>query len=199
MIHHLRGEIAEKSPGSVVLELGGVGLQVYVTDATWAGLGTPGQEARLLTHLVVRDDGWTLYGFPSDEERAVFRLLLGVQGIGPRLALAVLSALPLPRLRHAVGSGDVSALTQVTGIGKKTAQRMIVDLKDKLGEFLGGDEESVLSAAADSVERDDAVDALVALGYPRPAAIAAVRGARTAPESAELPIEKILREALRRI
>ncbi len=200
MIHHITGPIVEKEPGRVVIEVGGIGLEIHVPDSTWNGLGLPGNDAHLRTHLAVREDAWTLFGFASEEERAVFRLLLGVQGVGPRLALAILSGVPVSGLRRAVGAGDITALTRVSGVGKKTAQRMIVDLKDKLGELPGGDgDDAFVDAAAEVVERDDVVDALVALGYPRPAAREAVRTARAAGGDPEEPVESILRHALQRL
>jgi Holliday junction DNA helicase RuvA len=202
MIHHVRGVVVEKSAGRVVIEVGGLGLEVLVGDATWRGVGGPGTEATLKTHLVVRDDGWTLFGFASEEERAVFRLLLGVQGVGPRLALAVLSGVPLLELRRAVTEGDVDTITATPGVGRKTARRLIVDLKDRLGDLPGGEADvTFLGGEIAARERDDAVDALIALGYPRIEAREAVRRARGEEphEGEDLPVETIVKSALRRL
>lgn len=200
MIHHVEGTLVEKAPGRVVVELGGFGLELLVTDATLGTIGPGGLRVRLLTHLVVREDGWTLFGFADESERSLFRLLLGVQGIGPRVALAILSGLAPARLRAAVAEGDLAALTAVAGVGKKTAQRMIVDLRDKVGlvptgeDVPGGEKVGVVAAP----EADDAVDALVALGYSRPQARDAVQAARVK-SGDDSAVEDVLRDALRRL
>lgn len=194
MIHHLEGILESKLPGRVVVDVGGVGFEVHVTDATWRDLGIVGGRARLLTHPVIREDAWTLFGFRREDDRALFRLLLDVQGVGPKVAMAVMSGIPTDRLRAAIAGADVDTLTRIPGVGKKTAQRMIVDLKDKLAAFAG------LAAAAEEPQDaagDDAVDALVALGYPRSVAREAVRGARA--DRAEAPLETVVRDALRRL
>ncbi len=198
MIHHVEGTITEKVPGRVVVEVGGFGLEVLVTDATWHRVGDRGESVRLLTHLSVREDAWTLFGFLRDEERFLYRLLLGVQGVGPRMALAVLSGLPVATLRTAVAESDVKTLSSISGVGKKIAQRLIVDLRDKVGELPASDEFPIpVEGAASVVEGDDAVDALVALGYPRIAARDAVRVARIPGDDA--PVEDVVKEALRRL
>ena len=198
MIHHVDGTLVESDPGRIVVEVGGIGLELLVSDATSAWLPAPGGRSRLLTHVVVREDAWTLFGFAHDEERALFRLLLGVQGVGPRVALSILSGLRSDRLRQAVAAGDVAALTVISGVGKKTAQRMIVDLRDKLG---GPDGDAIVPVAARVTtakdEPDDAVDALVALGYSRPIARDAVQSAR--PAGDELAVEELVKLALRRL
>jgi Holliday junction DNA helicase RuvA len=197
MIHHLDGILAEKRPGRVVVELGGLGLEALVSDGTLASLPSPGTRVVLLTHLSVREDAWTLFAFEHEEERAFFRLLLSVTGVGPRVALSILSGLRVDKLRMAVMQGDVAALTQIAGVGKKTAQRMIVDLRDKLGAT--GDPDLVPGAARVTVgaPSDDAVDALVALGYSRPTARDAVSVVRAG--NAELPLEEVVKLALRRL
>ena len=200
MIHHVEGPLTETGPGRVVVEVGGFGLELLVADSTLGTLGPKGLRVHLLTHLVVRDDGWTLFGFAEENERSLFRLLLGVQGVGPRVALAILSGLAPVRLRTAVAEGDLAALTAIAGVGKKTAQRMIVDLRDKVGVVPTGDEVpgSAAGPAVLPAEIDDAVDALVALGYSRPQARDAVRAARlTAGDDSA--VEDVLRDALRRL
>ena len=201
MIHHLVGTLSEKDAGKVVVDVGGVGLEAHVTDHTANALGMVGEPVRLLTHLSVREDEWTLFGFLREEDRAFFRLLLGVQGVGPRLALGILSGLAADRLHRAVADGDVAALTAISGVGKKTAQRLIVDLRDKVGELPGSDEFLAPAATVSAPEsRDDAVDALVALGYSRSQAAVAVRAARApnAPED-DVPLEAVVRDALRHL
>jgi len=193
MIHHLEGILEDKPPGRLVIDVSGVGFEVHVTDATWRDAGIPGTRVRVLTHEAIREDQWTLYGFRRDDERALFRLLLEVQGIGPKVALAIMSGLALGRLKRAIADGDVATLTTISGVGKKTAQRMVVDLKDRLGAA-PSDETAPDGAPSDG---DDAVDALVSLGYSRHLARDAVRGARAG--RADLLVEDGVRDALRRL
>jgi Holliday junction DNA helicase RuvA len=193
MIHHLEGILEDKPPGRLVIDVSGVGFEVHVTDATWRDAGIPGTRVRVLTHEAIREDQWTLYGFRRDDERALFRLLLEVQGIGPKVALAIMSGLALGRLKRAIADGDVATLTTISGVGKKTAQRMVVDLKDRLGAA-PSDETAPDGAPSDG---DDAVDALVSLGYSRHLARDAVRGARAG--RAGLLVEDVVRDALRRL
>jgi len=198
VIHHVSGRVAEKSLGRVIVDIGGIGLEMLVSTTTWNAIGSAGDPVRLFSHLAIREDAWTLFGFARDEERALFRLLLGVQGVGPRVALGVLSGVPSPALRRAVQSGDVGVLKAVSGVGKKLAERIIVDLRDKLGEVPGAFD--VVAAVESAVEEgDQAVDALVALGYPRVVALQAVRGARSAEPEESAPVEAVVKEALRRI
>lgn len=198
MIHHLEGTLAEKAPGRVVVDVGGIGLDVLVTGATWHRVGDPGDPVRLLTHLAVREDAWTLFGFLREEERQLYRLLLAVQGVGPRMALAILSGLPVATLRTAVAESDVKTLSTIPGVGKKIAQRLILDLREKVGELPGADDFPIPADGEAAVaEGDDAVDALVALGYSRTHARDAVRGARERGE--ELDLENLVKLALRKL
>ncbi|MGH2571865.1 MAG: Holliday junction branch migration protein RuvA [bacterium] len=197
MIHHVEGTLRDKTPGRVVVDVGGVGLEVSVTSATWHRVGEPGDAVRLLTHLAVREDAWTLFGFLRDEERQLYRLLLGVQGVGPRTALGILSGLPVATLRTAVAEADVKTLSTIPGIGRKIAQRLIVDLREKVGELVSGEFPIPGEGAAPPDEKDDAVDALVALGYPRGTARDAVRVARR--DEKDLAVEDVVKDALRRL
>lgn len=197
MIHHVRGTVAEKGAGRVVVDIGGVGLEVLVTDGTWNEVGSPGDPVRLLTHLKVAEDAWTLYGFAHADERTAFRLLIGVQGVSPRVAISILSVLVPGTLRRAIHEGDVDALTAVTGVGKKIAQRILVDLRDKVGAMPGGAARVI--AGPEPAAGDPAVDALVALGYPRVQAREAVRAARDAASEPDAAVEAVVRDALRRI
>jgi Holliday junction DNA helicase RuvA len=197
LIHHVEGTLVEKGAGRVVVEVGGIGLEILASDGTLRSLPVPGGRARLLTHLAVREDAWTLFGFGSERERQFFRLLLGVQGVGPRLALAVLSGLGVERLRTAVADSDVATLSTVTGVGKKTASRMIVDLRDKIGSTSGEGVPGAARVSAATEPPDDAVDALVALGYSRQHARDAVQGARARGEDLEL--EELVKLALRKL
>jgi Holliday junction DNA helicase RuvA len=195
VIHHIEGVLEEKPPGRVVVEVAGVGFEIYVSEAAWHEAGIRGGRVRVLTHLVVREDQWLLFGFRNEDERILFRLLIEVQGVGPKLALAAISGLTADRLRGVIGEGDVATLCTVSGIGKKTAQRIVVDLKDKLAPSAA----QILAAASMNVasEGDDAVDALVTLGYSRHLAREAVRGTRAA--HADLALDEVVRDALRRL
>ncbi len=160
MISSLRGTIIQLNPDFIVVEVGGVGLKVQVPASVYDELGGVGRNIFLHTHLIVREDALALYGFSSEEQRALFELLLSVQGIGPRLALAVLSSLSLDILRRAVAQEQVDVLDRVPGVGRKTAEKIVFTLKDKLGgEFtLGG-----ITHVSDV--DTEVISALTALGY----------------------------------
>ncbi len=193
MIVHLRGRILEKQPTRVVVETGGVGLEVLVPLTTAQALGEVGTEASLHTVLVVREDALTLYGFRSDRERALFLKLIGVSGIGPRIALNALSVPSLGELVSALRGQDTAFLTRLPGIGKKTAERMSLELKDALAGFEG----EAAAGGRPSAEAD-AVAALVSLGYNRPAAAEAVE--RAAGDAGGTPeAEFLIRAALGRL
>lgn len=164
MIASVTGQVAALSPDGAVIEVGGIGVLVHCTPATLAALRV-GERARLATSLVVREDSLTLYGFASDDERTVFELLQTASGVGPRLALAMLAVHTPDALRIAVASGDLKALTQVPGIGQKGAQRIVLELKDKLG----APEQTVGAApggrAAAPPWREQVHSGLVGLGY----------------------------------
>ncbi|GAB2905933.1 Holliday junction branch migration protein RuvA [Streptomyces mayteni] len=200
MIASVAGQVAALGPDTAVVEVGGVGMAVHCTPGTLAGLRV-GEPARLATSLVVREDSLTLYGFADEDERTVFELLQTASGVGPRLAQAMLAVHTPDALRRAVAAGDEKALTAVPGIGKKGAQKLLLDLKDRLGEPLG----TVVaprSAAASTAAgwREQLHQALVGLGYaPREAdqAIEAVAPAAEAgAEGAQPSVARLLRAAL---
>ncbi|MGP3941485.1 MULTISPECIES: Holliday junction branch migration protein RuvA [Streptomyces] len=163
MIAFVSGPVAAVAPDTAVIEVGGIGMALQCTPATLAGLRV-GQQARLATSLVVREDSLTLYGFADDDERQVFELLQTASGVGPRLAQAMLAVHSPDALRLAVSTGDEKALTAVPGIGKKGAQRLLLELKDRLGEPLGSAVPGARSAAAPGWS-DQLHTALVGLGY----------------------------------
>ncbi|MEU6412805.1 Holliday junction branch migration protein RuvA [Microbispora sp. NPDC046933] len=164
MIASVAGQVAAIGADSAVVEVGGVGMLVHCTPGTLAGLRV-GEPARLSTSLVVREDSLTLYGFASDDERTVFELLQTASGVGPRLALAMLAVHAPNALRVAVASGDIKALTMVPGIGQKGAQRIVLELKDKLGTPAAAVDAAINGAAAPPVWRDQVHSGLVGLGY----------------------------------
>lgn len=186
MISFLEGALAEKGAGKVVVAVGGVGYDVLTPVSTIASLPPVGRSVKLHTRMHVRDDAMVLYGFASSDERALFDLLVTVTGVGPKVALAFLSALTPDALRRAVAAGDVAALTVVPGVGRKVAQRVVLDLKEKLG----GAAEVTTGPLADVRE------ALLALGLSQQEASDAMAGL---PVDGERPVEDLLKEALQRV
>jgi Holliday junction DNA helicase RuvA len=187
MIAFLEGKVFEKSGDRVVLSVSGVGYEVRVPAPALAKLPAPGRQAHLFTRLLVRDEAMILYGFSSSDERSLFDLLITVTGVGPKVALGVLSVLSPDALRRAVASGDLAALTLVPGVGKKVAGRIVLDLKDRIG--MGG--ESAVSGPLAEVR-----EALLALGLSQVEA----REALTAlTPDGDRPVEELLREALRSV
>ncbi|SBS76401.1 Holliday junction ATP-dependent DNA helicase RuvA [uncultured Mycobacterium sp.] len=161
MIASVRGEVLDIALDHVVIEAAGVGYKVMVTPATLATLRR-GAEARLITAMIVREDSQTLYGFPDSDARDLFSTLLGVSGVGPKIALATLAVYDATALRQALADGDVTALTRVPGIGKRGAERMVLELRDKIGAVSGG---AGLAAATGHAVRTPVVEALVGLGF----------------------------------
>jgi Holliday junction DNA helicase RuvA len=161
MIASVRGEVLDIALDHVVIEAAGVGYKVMVTPATLATLRR-GTEARLITAMIVREDSQTLYGFPDSDARDLFSTLLGVSGVGPKIALATLAVYDATALRQALADGDVTALTRVPGIGKRGAERLVLELRDKIGPVAGG---AGLAAATGHAVRAPVVEALVGLGF----------------------------------
>ncbi|HEO70465.1 MAG TPA: Holliday junction branch migration protein RuvA [Candidatus Hydrogenedentes bacterium] len=196
MFAFLLGSIAQKALTHVELDVNGVGYQVFVPDSTHRKL-VPNQDATLLTHCYIREDAFQIYGFLREEERALFRTLLGVSGIGPKVALAILSAMSPAEFGRAVLENDVKAFTRVGGVGKKTGQRLILELKAKMGQDaeLGALLGEPAFEDAD-IGRDDVIDALCALGCTM---LEAKRAAAKAREKlgAEASDEELVKAALR--
>ena len=205
MITFLRGKLVEALPTQVVMEVQGVGYEVLIPLSSYDRLPTAGTEVLLLTHLAIREDAHLLYGFLTASERDLFRLLIHtVSGIGPKIALSVLSGMSIASFRSAVAAGDVKALSSVQGVGRKTAERIVVELRDKLGGFGSvGSAPSPVSGGAASVLRGedsrgpDTVAALMALGIKPAEAHDSVRAA-LAMLGAEASVEQLIRACLRR-
>ena len=198
MIAFVHGEVADLTLTSAVLAVGGVGLELQCTPATLATLRV-GQQATLPTSMVVREDSLTLFGFLDDDEKAIFELVQTASGVGPKLAQAVLAVLPPDALRTAVAHEDVKTLTKVPGIGQKGAQRIILDLKDRLGAPRGGSRATFAPAAADAW-RAQVHEALVGLGWSAKDADRAVETVAAdlpADEAAPTDVAVLLRAALR--
>ncbi|THA66590.1 Holliday junction branch migration protein RuvA [Streptomyces sp. A0958] len=201
MIAFVSGPVAALAPTTAVIEVGGIGMAVQCAPGTLAGLRI-GQEARLATSLVVREDSLTLYGFADDDERQIFELLQTASGVGPRLAQAMLATHTPDALRVAVATGDEKALTAVSGIGKKGAQKLLLELKDRLGEPVGAHAAGQgVGAPVSTSWRDQLQAALIGLGYATREADEAV--AAVAPQAEEAlaaggraPVPQLLRAAL---
>jgi Holliday junction DNA helicase RuvA len=196
VIAQLRGRILEKHPNRIVTDVNGVGYEVFVPLSTFYGLGEAGSEVALRIHTHVREDALLLYGFATALEQELFQRLIGVGGIGPKLALAVLSGIEPTELVRAIERGDVARLTAIPGVGKKTSERIVLELKDRLSGAQLAATAGGSAAAAAPLLRDDLLSALMNLGYHRPLAEKAVDAAiKTTPDgSFELTLKQALRE-----
>ena len=193
MIALLRGVLLEKHPNQVIVETGGVGYDVTIPVSTFTHLPDPGAEVRLRIHTHVREDALSLYGFLTQDEKALFEKLIGVSGIGPKLAVTILSGLTAPDLIGSIRRGEVDRLVRIPGIGKKTAERMVLELRDKLPAATGEEPQSAAAPTLSPVEQD-VLSALLNLGCGRPQAEGAVRKAKAAGPAAEF--EPLFRRAL---
>jgi Holliday junction DNA helicase RuvA len=195
MIAHLRGAVLEKSPGRVVLDCNGVGYEAAVSIPTFAALPEAGAVVSLFIHTHVREDQLALYGFSSTNEQRLFEKLLSISGVGPRLALTILSGLEPERLIAAIRSSDHAMLTRIPGVGKKTAERVTLELKDKLDQLAAG--APIVSAATGGIVGGDVLSALENLGYPRAAAEKAVaKVLESNSDAANLEFEALFRAAM---
>jgi Holliday junction DNA helicase RuvA len=195
MIALLRGVLVEKHPNQAVVDVNGVGYDLCIPVSTYSGLPEAGSEVRLRVHTHVREDALLLYGFLTQDEKSLFEKLISVTGIGPRLAVTVLSGLAAGDLLAAIRRGDVERLVRIPGIGKKTAERIVLELRDKLPAPAV---EAGAPAAALSAIDQDVLSALLNLGCARPAAEAAVKKAKAAAAAASAPagFEPLFRRAL---
>jgi Holliday junction DNA helicase RuvA len=194
VIAHIRGQILAKSPNAVIVDCHGVGYELAISVATYTELGELGAEAKLHVHTHVREDALLLYGFAELDEKRLFEKLLTISGIGPKLAITVLSGISADRLIAAIRGGDHATLTKIPGIGKKTAERVVLELKDKLDDMAAALPTQAAAPSLGAVA-DDVLSALVNLGYPRPAAQKAVEAATKDPAAAG-DFEKLFRAAM---
>jgi Holliday junction DNA helicase RuvA len=199
MITFLHGKLVESLPTHVVVDVNGVGYEALIPLSSFDKLPQPGGMVKLLTQLIVREDAHILYGFMTPEERDLFRLLINnVSGIGPKTALNILSGMNPVAFRGAVANGDVKALSQISGVGKKTAERIIVELKDRIGMAGAWEASSARrSLSSDEQRLNDAVLALLALGFKQVEAHDAVRGAQ-AVLGAQAAVEDLVRACLKK-
>ena len=188
MIASLHGTLESLGSDWAIINVNGIGFQVYMPTSTLSTLGTIGEEVDLHTHLILREDNATLYGFASTEEQELFQILLGVSGLGPRLALAMLSAMSVEQMAMAIASSSVDLLTVIPGIGKKTAERLILELKDKIAAI-----PIAAPAAQLAQENTDVLAALTSLGY---SAAEATKAVATLPVSTDLSLEEKIKLAL---
>ncbi len=196
MIASLQGVLREKKPTEILLEVGGVGYGVSIPLSTFERLGETGSTVRLLTHLVVREDLLQLYGFLSAEERETFRLLMSVTGIGPRMAQGILSGIGVADLQEAISRGDLSALTAIPGVGRKLAERLVVELRDKLGKLARAGDAPGSGVPGASGNREEAILALISLGYNRPTAERAVAAAIKNDPSCAGSLQSLIKSAI---
>jgi holliday junction DNA helicase RuvA len=196
MIAFLKGTLAFKSPTEAGIDVGGVGYGVSIPLSTFEKLGAQGSDVMLFTHLHVREDVMQLFGFATEEERALFRLLVSVNGIGPRMGIGILSGIPATDLRAHIASGNTAALTTIPGIGRKLAERLVLELREKIGK---AEHAGVFAAGGDArgSVRTEAILALTSLGYSRPVAEKAVRIATDEAKGADVTLEGLLKTALR--
>src|SRR5712692_9371650 len=199
MIHFLHGKLVEALPTQVTVEVHGIGYEVLIPLSSFDKLPPPGQDVKLLTHLAVREDAHTLYGFMTGAERDMFRLLINnVSGIGPKLALNILSGMNVTAFRGAVANADVKVLSQISGVGKKTAERIVVELKDKIGAAGAWEALSAQRALSpDDQKVNDAVLALMALGFKQIEAHDTVRKAQGS-LGAQATVEDLVRTCLKK-
>ena len=199
MIYSSTGLLRQVAPTYCVIEACGVGYQCSASTYTLSSLPGRGQEVTLLTHLWVKEDGMELFGFSTEQEKHCFRLLIGVSGVGPRVALAILSDAAPDRLMLSIAAGDAKALTRAQGVGAKLAQRIILELRDKVtDEDIGssfGEEQGTIAALGESTKntaKSEAISALVALGYGQTDAAAVI-----APMEESLAVDELIRRALK--
>jgi len=201
LIAQLTGKLVDKQPNTVIIDVGGVGYDVTIPLSTFYELGEPGIEVSLRIHTHVREDVLQLFGFWTPREKELFLKLTSVSGVGPKLAITMLSGMPAGELINAITNNDLVRLTSIPGVGRKTAERVVVELRDKLAvislEARAEDRAAREAASGDAAVRDDTIAALMALGYPKAIAERAVSFAVR--EEGERTIEAVLKRALRRL
>ena len=199
MIAFLRGRVLDKQPNRIIVDVQGVGYEVHVPLSTYYDIGDPGAEVAVRVYTHVREDALQLYGFLTDLERQLFERLIGISGIGPKLAVAVLSGVESRELVMAVQRGDVARLTSIPGVGKKTAERIVLELRDRLSQLVMPVAEAAPAAAAGDRLRGDLVSALQNLGYHRAQADKAVESTLSSMPDAtfEHALRQVLRELMR--
>ena len=195
MIGYLTGKIISKKPTQVLLDVQGVGYIINISINTFDNLSEEDSKVSLYTHLSVREDSLTLFGFYTSSEKELFEILIGVNGIGPKLALGILSGIDVNEFKDAIANNNVSRLVSIPGIGKKTAERMLIELRDKINRVITGTS-SELNTASFGV-KDDAIAALIGLGYNQKTAELTTRAILT--KNPSIPIEDLIKESLKKL
>ena len=199
MIHFLHGKLVEALPTQITVDVHGVGYEVLIPLSSFDKLPMPGNDLRILTHLAVREDAHVLYGFMTSAERDMFRLLINnVSGIGPKIALNILSGMSVTALRGAVSNSDLKSLSQISGVGRKTAERIVVELKDKIGPAGAWEAMSAQRSLSPADQKiNDAVLALMALGFKQVEAHESIRAAQTS-LGPNATVEDLVRASLKK-
>jgi Holliday junction DNA helicase RuvA len=197
MIGSVRGRIASKTPPQLMVDVGGLGYELEAPMSTFFHLPAVGEEVSLLTHLVVREDAHILYAFATEGERRLFRNLIKVSGVGPKIALALLSGISVEAFSHCVVNEDITALTKVPGIGRKTAERLVIEMRDRLGEPTAPASAGVVPVAIGASPETEAYGALIALGYRPAEATRLLKAAGPGTHSTEELIRRALQGANR--
>lgn len=195
MVAYIQGKLTKKSPTTIVVETNGVGFQIWIPLSSYRAIGELGCKIKILTHLHVREDILQLFGFATSEEKDLFQLLIMVSGVGPRLALTILSGISVDDFKRAVQDENPILLTNISGVGKKTAERLVLELREKIGERRIG-QEGIPSAGISKVG-EEAIMALISLGYKKGEAQEIIRKILTKGDS--LDVEGILRRALQKL
>ncbi len=197
MIASIRGTLTFKSPTEVIVDTQGIGYSVSIPLSTYATLGSVNSSVTLLTYLHVREDLLQLYGFASEEERTIFKLLISVSGIGPKMGQTILSGITVPDLQHHIISGNIGALTTIPGVGKKLAERLIFELREKIGKVGSSIIFPPASNDKQSQIRSETLMALASLGYARPVAEKALLSALKETNGKEPTVEELIKASLR--
>jgi len=195
MIAKLSGRLLEKSPTRILVEVSGVGYEILIPLSTFDKLGAVGDNASVFTYLHVREDALQLFGFVTAAEKQLFQHLISVSGIGPRVAQSILSSSPVEAFCRQIMKNDIAALTEIPGIGKKTAERLVLELRDRLARWMP--EANASATPAPSAIEEETIAALVSLGYTRSSGQKAVEQVKK--EAGELPVEELIKRALRYI
>jgi Holliday junction DNA helicase RuvA len=199
MFSYLKGILAVKHPTQIVVDIGGVGYEALIPLSTYSQLPSEGQSVHLLTHVHIREDAHQIFGFLTADEKNLFRLLLSISGIGPKMALAVLSGLAIPELKRAIIHEDIASLTAISGIGRKTAERIVIELREKILV----EEKSVRKPSDKESEDDglvqDTLLVLISLGYKKPSAQDAIKKVLAEAGTRKLSVEELVRASLKEV
>jgi holliday junction DNA helicase RuvA len=197
MIASLTGTLKFKSPTEILIDVQGVGYNVSIPLSTYEKIGDIGSAISLLTHFHVREDGMQLFGFITNEERRLFKLLISVSGIGPKIAQGILSGMNVDELKSHLISGNVNALTAIPGVGKKTAERLILELRDKAGKSITETDPTSATGMTSAIVRIEALQALTSLGYNQQIAEKSIRLVLKDAGDTSISVEELIKQALR--